>query len=201
MAEAEQSIQQICQLTNLKSTNEWEEHPAALNHLYRTMKPDNLGRHCREWPTGQTNAEIQAIIEQNSNPQEVSIYTEGSVAPGRSGWGFAAKQKGNTIHEACAAYQANTSSLTMEVEAVSQALQWIAHQKNIKQAIILTDSMNLLQKIDCGYGSPEWHKSMHNIDLQKILWVYCPGHAGVQGNERADRLAGIAKMTKLMVRS
>ena len=144
MAEAEQSIQQICQLTDLKSTKEWEEHPAALKHLYRIKKPDNLGRHCREWPTGQTNAEIQAIIEQNSNPQDVIIYTDGSVAPGRSGWGFTAKQKGTTIHEACAAYQANTSSLTMEVEAVSQALQWIAHQKNIKQAIILTDSMNWL---------------------------------------------------------
>ena len=195
MAEAEHSIQQICKLTDLKSMKEWEEQPDALKHLYETLKPDNLGRHCREWPTGQTNAEIQTIIEQNSKPQDVIIYTDGSVAAGRSGWGFTAKQRGTTIHEAGAAYPANTSSLTMEVEAVSQALQWIAHQTNITQAIILTDSMNLLQKIDRGYGSPEWHKSMNNISLQKILWVYCPGHAGVPGNERADRLAGTAKMT------
>ena len=27
------------------------------------------------------------------------------------------------------------------------------------------------------------------------MWVYCPGHAGVKGNDRADRLAGKATIT------
>ena len=27
------------------------------------------------------------------------------------------------------------------------------------------------------------------------MWVYCPGHAGVTGNDRADRLAGKATLT------
>ena len=36
---------------------------------------------------------------------------------------------------------------------------------------------------------------MVNIHLQKLLWVYCPGHAGVKGNDRADRLVGIATLT------
>ena len=31
--------------------------------------------------------------------------------------------------------------------------------------------------------------------LQKLLWVYCPGHAGVKVNDRADRLAGKAVLT------
>ena len=31
---------------------------------------------------------------------------------------------------------------------------------------------------------------MVDIQLQKLLWVYCPGHAGVKGNDRADRLQG-----------
>ena len=26
--------------------------------------------------------------------------------------------------------------------------------------------------------------------LPKLVWVYCPGHAGVEGNDKADRLAG-----------
>ena len=71
----------------------------------------------------------------------------------------------------------------------------MAQQNSIRQVIILTDSMNLLQKIDSGYGSPEWHKYMDSINSEQILWIYCPGHAGVQGNERADWLAGRAKMT------
>ena len=28
-----------------------------------------------------------------------------------------------------------------------------------------------------------------------LLWIYCPGHAGVSGNERADRLASTADFT------
>ena len=42
-------------------------------------------------------------------------------------------------------------------------------------------------------GSPDWHVSMVDIHLRKLLWVYCPGHAGVKGNDRADRLAALYK--------
>ena len=36
---------------------------------------------------------------------------------------------------------------------------------------------------------------MVDIHLQKLLWVYCPEHAGVKGNDRADGLAGKATLT------
>ena len=36
---------------------------------------------------------------------------------------------------------------------------------------------------------------MVDICLQKLLRVYCPGHAGVKGNDRADRLVGKATLT------
>ena len=36
---------------------------------------------------------------------------------------------------------------------------------------------------------------MVDIYLRKLLWVYCPGHAGVTGNDRADRLEGKATLT------
>ena len=57
----------------------------------------------------------------------------------------------------------------------------------------LTDSMSLLHKVNSGMGSPGWHVSMCRhppSKIRKILWVYCPGHAGVKGNGRTDRLAG-----------
>ena len=51
--------------------------------------------------------------------------------------------------------------------------------------------MSLLQKVKSEMGSPDWHVSMFDIHLRIIMWVYsCPGHAGVKGNARADRLAG-----------
>ena len=36
---------------------------------------------------------------------------------------------------------------------------------------------------------------MQCLRLQGLLWIYCPGHAGVSGNERADRLASTADIT------
>ena len=36
---------------------------------------------------------------------------------------------------------------------------------------------------------------MVDIHFQKLLWAYCTGHAGVKGNDRADRLAGKATIT------
>ena len=42
---------------------------------------------------------------------------------------------------------------------------------------------------------PDWHTAMHSLRLQRLLWIYCPGHAGVSGNERADRLASTADIT------
>jgi len=35
---------------------------------------------------------------------------------------------------------------------------------------------------------------MVDILLRKLLWVYYPGHAGVKGSNRADRLVGKATL-------
>ena len=32
--------------------------------------------------------------------------------------------------------------------------------------------------------------SIFNFHLRKLLWMYCPGYAGVKGNDWTDRLAG-----------
>ena len=85
----------------------------------------------------------------------------------------------------------------MQVEAVIHALRWTASRGDSQttHAILLTDSVSLLQKVKSGMGSPDWNVSTVDIHLRKLLWVYCPGHAGVKGNDRADRLAGKATLT------
>ena len=125
------------------------------------------------------------------------IYTDSSVTKDRSGWGFTVKQDGRTVHKDSGAHRVTTSSLTMELEAVTHAIQWLASQcdAQITPAIILTDSMNLLQKVESGMGCPDWHIAMHSLRLQRLLWIYCAGHAGVSGNQRADRLASTADNT------
>ena len=115
----------------------------------------------------------------------------------RSGWGFTVKQGGRTVHEDSGSHRVMTSSRTMEVEAFTHAVQWIASQRDaqITHAIILTDSMNLLQKVESGMGCPSWQTALHSLRLQRFLWIYCPGHAGVSGNDRADRLASTSDIT------
>ena len=71
------------------------------------------------------------------------MYTDGSVTKDQSGWGFTVKQGVTTIHEYSAANTVPTSSLTMEVEAVTHALRWIASRgDNQTKHAILTDSMS-----------------------------------------------------------
>ena len=55
--------------------------------------------------------------------------------------------------------------------------------------------MNSLQKVESGMGCPDWHTAMHGLRLQRLLWIYCPGHAGVSGNERANKTASTADIT------
>ena len=85
----------------------------------------------------------------------------------------------------------------MEVEADTHALRWIASRGDSQttHAVILADSTILIQILKSGLGSPDWTVSIVDIHLRKLLPVYCPGDAGVKGNDRADRLAGKATLT------
>jgi len=82
-------------------------------------------------------------------------------------------------------------------EAVTHALRWIASRGDSQttHAIILTDSMSLLQKVKSGMGSPDWNVSMVDIHLRKLLWVYCPGHARMAGNDQSGTLTGKVNLT------
>ena len=58
----------------------------------------------------------------------------------------------------------------MEVEAITYAIQWLASQREaqITHATILTNTMNLLQKVESGMGCPDWHTAMHSLRLQSF---------------------------------
>ena len=189
------SIQDVCSLAELKQVRDLEKRPAEFKPYYKTLLSENLGTHYLEWPIGKANVEVQMVVEANSKPHDIVIYTDGSVTRDRSGLGFTVKQGGKSVHEDSGAHRVMTSSLTMEVEAVTHAIQWLAAQ--ITYAIILTFSMNLMQKVS-GMGCPDWHTAMHSLRLRRPLWIYCPGHAGVSGNERADRLASTADITSCL---
>ena len=80
------------------------------------------------------------------------MYTDDSVTKDQSGWGITVKQGEATIHEDSAACMVSASSFTMEVEAVTCALHWIASRGDSQttHAIILIDSTSFLQKVKSG---------------------------------------------------
>ena len=110
MDQAEDTILQVCQLTELKQTSEWESYPNRFRRFYETRLPENFRKHFREW-------------SENRKPQDRIVYTDGSVTKDQLGWGFLVKQGATTIYEDSATYTVSASSLTMEVEAVTHALR------------------------------------------------------------------------------
>ena len=130
MGQAVQSIQHVRSLAELKQVRDWEKRPVEFKPYYKTLLSENLGTHCSEWPARKTNAEVQMLFEANNKPHDIVIYTDGSTTRDRSGWGFTVKQGGRTVHEYSGAHRATTSSLTMEVEAGTHAVQWLASQRD-----------------------------------------------------------------------
>ena len=84
-----------------------------------------------------------------------------------------------------------TSSILMEVKAITKALQYLKLQHH-KKALIVTDSMSTLQKVRKEYLYADWMPLISGSPLEKITWIFSPGHPRVRGNERADSLSGDA---------
>ena len=81
--------------------------------LGRTLLPQNLGKQRREWTAGRPESEIKLLIPENNKPQDLIVYTDGSVTKTQPGWGFTVKQRATTIHEDSGDYTVSTSSLTV----------------------------------------------------------------------------------------
>ena len=66
---------------------------------------------------------------------------------------------------------------------------------HLTRAVIATDSMSTLQKIEKKMLYADWVKLIREGGIEMLKWIFCPGHAGVIGNERADFLAGQAPIS------
>jgi ribonuclease HI len=136
----------------------------------------------------------------------VEIYTDGACRgnPGPGGWG-AILRSGDHERELKGAEPLTTNN-RMELTAAIQAL---AALKRGCDVVLYTDSQYVRKGIL--EWMPQWKlrdwrtadkKPVKNVDLwqalereiarHKIEWHWVKGHAGVPGNEHADRLANEA---------
>jgi ribonuclease HI len=136
----------------------------------------------------------------------VEIYTDGACRgnPGPGGWAALLSVDGR--EKEISGAEALTTNNRMELMAVIRALEALKRPVNVR---VFTDSEYVRR------GITEWlkawklrgwktadRKPVKNQDLwerldaaaavHNIEWHWVPGHAGVPGNERVDRLANQA---------
>ena len=92
-------------------------------------------------------AEVNSIISENAAQADVVIYTD--VRHQRSAWAFTAHSEGKTVHGASGAFAMTSSSMTMEVMAVTGAFIWLESQA-YTHVCILSDSLSTIRKIEAG---------------------------------------------------
>jgi ribonuclease HI len=135
----------------------------------------------------------------------VDIYTDGACKgnPGVGGWG-ALLRSGDKLRELYGG-EPNTTNNRMELLAVIRALEALKRSCAVR---LHTDSQYVqlgISKWIHGWKKNGWRtadrKPVKNADLWRRLdelsaqhhveWVWVRGHAGHEGNERADELANL----------
>lgn len=135
--------------------------------------------------------------------QTVEVFTDGACKgnPGMGGWG-ALLCYGDHEKELCGGEAATTNN-RMELTAVIRALESLKRPCTVR---LHTDSQYVQKGISewiSGWKRRGWrtadNKPVKNVDLwqqlekaalqHQVEWVWVKGHAGHDGNERADALA------------
>jgi len=170
--------------------------------------------------TSKSSAAKATTISPNG-PSDIEIYCDGACSPnpGKSGTGIAVYELGKVTSLYFGLYEKNGTNNTAELNGLLSSFQLAGHfieknsKKNSEQSIcILSDSK---YSIDCitkwakGWQAKGWtrgkgeeiknlalvqqcyalYKTMHT----KITIRHVKGHANIEGNELADRMAVLAR--------
>ena len=137
---------------------------------------------CHQW------CNMFSRLHDNSYSDRTAIFCDGSLRDNRSGCGI-------WCHEfnLKARLPDNISIFSAELFAIYYALAYI---KNLPQNFILyTDSLSSLMALKQLQPSNHYLlnrilSTLANLPQQKLIMEWLPSHVGIEGNEKADALAG-----------
>lgn len=139
----------------------------------------------------------------------IEVYSDGACEPnpGPGGWAFVVYQDGKERYHAYG-YEPLTTNNRMEMTGALRGIEWIAQHAAGGEISFFSDSQYTVR------GCNEWRlswkkrgwkrgmKPIANLDLWQrldialmaspMLLTWIKGHAGNEGNERADKLSFIA---------
>jgi ribonuclease HI len=134
----------------------------------------------------------------------VDIYTDGACSgnPGPGGWGAVLRWKGHE-REIFGGDPGPTTNNRMELMAAIQALETLNRAVSVR---LHTDSSYLRNGItkwmltwrNNGWMTSDrkpvknadlWQRLLDAVQRHEVEWLWVKGHAGDEGNERADALA------------
>ena len=122
MNEASRTISLCCNVASIRTGPSW----VTVNDDRFTQVIATLGRECREWPREAVNLEMQMLIEENGLTDYLTVYTDGSVKRRvKSGWGYTVSLLGEVVKEESGYVRFTTSSMCMEVKAITEMLEWV----------------------------------------------------------------------------
>lgn len=124
---------------------------------------------------------------------KIIICTDGSRDPDSRKAGFGPFAERTELE--CSIRVSDEISVFTKLLAIFWALKWVEREK-YKKVIICSDSAAALEALKAGKSNArpdvvmEILRIIHRFDTEhEVTFCWVPGHAGIEGNEKADYLA------------